>query len=171
VWLTGACSADAPRALASTPITSASLLRRQAPGLDAGAKAPLLVAYEQAYLPKVRSASAGDDEVGTEAPRAAHAPAAPRFAAAAPGWRDVLLTAAFVWLAGLGLLLIIAMARLAAHQVRRCMLARLTRGQWPDPGGTDGRHRWLGFSAHTGLCLWQERRKQLAWLRCSSHLI
>lgn len=96
--------------------------RRRAPASDAGAKAPLLRAYERAYLPKKRGSSAPEDD-GEGGPCAApHAAAAPRFAAAAPDWRDVLLTAAFMWLAGLGLLLIIAMARLAAHQVQCCVL-------------------------------------------------
>ena len=102
------------------------MLRRWEPAFpEEGAKAPLLVAYERAYLPrqKLRSAGSEEEEAAGELWRissssAAAAPARGR-RAAAPAWRDVLLTAAFVWLAGIGLLLLIATARLAAHQVRR----------------------------------------------------
>ena len=87
---------------------------------EEGAKAPLLLAYEQAYLLKqqVRSAGSDEEEDAGELWRIRSGAAPPMSGrAAGPQWRDVLLTAAFIWLAGIGLLLVVAMARLAAHQV------------------------------------------------------
>jgi len=78
-------------------------------------KAPLLLAYEQAYLPK--PSNTPGHSPGEEQPLTGHAQEAGR-RWKVPEWRDVLLTAALIWLAATGLVLVIAMVKVDMYQVQ-----------------------------------------------------
>ncbi|CAL8464321.1 g3856 [Coccomyxa elongata] len=78
-------------------------------------KAPLLLAYEQVYLPKLSKKQASEEEGGRHCQLASHRTRASR-RCKVPEWRDVLLTAALLWLAATGLILIIAMVKVGMYQ-------------------------------------------------------
>lgn len=78
-------------------------------------KAPLLLAYEQAYLPK--PSKTPGQTTGEEQPSASYAQEVGR-RWKVPEWRDVVLTAALIWLAATGLLLVIAMVKVDMYQVQ-----------------------------------------------------
>lgn len=87
-------------------------------------KAPLLLAYEQVYLPKPSKKQASEEEDQPHSQSASHRTRASR-RCRVPEWRDVLLTAALLWLAATGLILIIAMVKVGMYQVRTMFLEAL----------------------------------------------
>lgn len=84
-------------------------------------KAPLLLAYEQVYLPKLSKKQASEQEGGSNCQLASHRTRTSR-RCRVPEWRDVLLTAALLWLAATGLILIIAMVKVGMYQVHTAFL-------------------------------------------------
>lgn len=101
-------------------------------GEGQGEKAPLLLAYEQAYLPKPSKTPGQTPDKERQQPcaRPAGAKQPPGSRCKVPEWRDVLLTAALIWLAATGLVLVIAMVKVGMYQVTSAVTP-LSSGIYP----------------------------------------